>query len=140
MKDPAWANSRWTSNSLRAVHEFEDLYVFWKPGEFTIDRKKLEEKEWGEWGSRGIWNIKSVRANDSHEAMFPLELAERIIRLYSSAGDTILDPFMGSGTSALAAINTDRNYIGIEKEKAYAKLASERVRMSGSQTKLFSFS
>lgn len=137
VKDPTWANSRWTSNSLRAVHEFEDLYVFWKPGSHTIDRSKIAEKEWKEWGARGIWNIRSVRSNDSHEAMFPLELAQRIIKLYSTAGDTILDPFMGSGTSAIAAINTDRNYIGIEKELQYVTLAKERVHQKTSQAVLF---
>lgn len=127
IKDPAWANNKWTSNTLKAVHEYEDLYIFWKPGEYIINRTKLSDKEWREWGSRGGWYIRSVRANDCHEAMFPLELAERIIKLYSSEGDIILDPFMGSGTSAIASVNTDRNFIGIEKEKKYTDLANKRV-------------
>lgn len=139
VKDPSWANSRWTSNTLKAVHEYEDLYVFWKPGEYTIDRAKLDDKEWKEWGARGVWYIRSVRANDCHEAMFPLELAERIIRLYSTEGDVILDPFMGSGTSAIAALNTNRHFIGIEKEKAYVDLANERVGELLSQSKLLSY-
>lgn len=136
-KDPAWANSRWTTNTLKAVDEYEDLYVFWKPGQQVIDRTKLTQKEWKEWGLRGIWFINSVRANDDHEAKFPIQLAEQVIKLYSDAGDTILDPFMGSGTTAMAAINTGRKYIGIEKEEKYVALAKKRIEIFQEQQKLF---
>jgi len=128
IKDPSWANSQWTSNTLKAVSEFEDLYIFWKPGEYLIDRSKLSTQEWKEWGSRGVWYINSVRANDDHEAKFPEELATRIIRLFSAEGDLVLDPFMGSGTTAIAAIKTGRKYIGIEKESSYVKLAENRIK------------
>lgn len=126
-KDPTWANSRWTSNTLKAVSEYEDLYIFWKPGQQVIDRKKLTTKEWNEWGLRGIWYINSVRANKEHEAQFPAELAERVIRLYTDKGDIVLDPFMGSGTTAIAALKTGRQYIGIEKEKKYVNLANKKI-------------
>lgn len=127
VKDPSWANSQWTSNTLKAVNEYEDLYIFWKPGEYVIDKSKLSAQEWREWGLRGIWYINSVRANNDHEAKFPEELATRIIRLFSAEGDLILDPFMGSGTTAVAAIKTDRQYIGIEKELCYVNLAQARL-------------
>lgn len=136
VKDPTWANSRWTSNTLKAVHEYEDLYIFWKPGEYTIDRQKLDDKEWREWGARGVWYIRSVRANNCHEAMFPVELAERIIRLYSTEGDIVLDPFMGSGTTGVAALKTGRHYIGIDKEKDYVDLANKRAEEEFRQGKL----
>ncbi|MEA5620869.1 site-specific DNA-methyltransferase [Cronbergia sp. UHCC 0137] len=126
-KDPCWANSQWTTNSLKAVSEYEDLYIFWKPGEYVIDRSKLSNQEWKEWGSRGIWFINSVRVNNDHEAKFPEELATRIIRLFSAKGDLVIDPFMGSGTTAIAAIKTDRKYIGIEKELSYVTLAEKRI-------------
>ena len=74
-KDPCWANSRWHSNSYRAVDEFEHVYVFWKPGITEYDRERLDSEEWAIWGSRGVWNIPSVRRNDRHEAEFPEELA-----------------------------------------------------------------
>lgn len=135
-KDAAWANSRWTSNTLKAVDEYEDIYVFWRPGEQIIDRSKLAPEEWKDWGMRGIWFINSVRANDNHEAKFPLKLAERVIRLYSNPGDTVLDPFMGSGTTAIAAIGTDRKYIGIEKELNYVRLAELNIADSQRQKKL----
>src|SRR5690606_7282407 len=62
VKDPAWENSRWHSLSYRSVDEFEYIYVFWKPGITRVDRARLEPHEWAEWGSRGVWNIPSVRA------------------------------------------------------------------------------
>lgn len=135
-KDPAWANSKWTSNSLKAVSEYEDLYVFWKPGEMVIDRDKLQPKEWQEWGYRGIWFIDSVRANNDHEAKFPLKLAERVVRLFSSPGDVVLDPFLGSGTTAVAALRHDRKYIGFEKEPHYAALARKNIEHASAQPSL----
>lgn len=127
VKDPAWANSRWTSNSLKSVDEYEDLYVFWKPGQQVIDRKKLNSREWGEWGSRAVWYIGSVRANDDHEAKFPLELATRVVRLYSDRNDIVLDPFIGSGTTGVACVQNDRQFIGIEKEAEYVTMAQNNV-------------
>lgn len=126
-KDPSWANSKWTSNSYRSVDEFEYLYMFWKPGEMSINRKRLSSDEWKEWGSRAVWEFTSVRANDIHEAMFPIELPKRCIKLLTEEGDIVLDPFMGSGTTALACLETNRNYIGIDKELKYVELAKNRV-------------
>lgn len=136
VKDPAWANCKWTTNSLKSVDEYEDLFIFWKPGQQIIDRKKIRESEWKEWGSRAVWYIKSVRLNNDHEAKFPIELATRVIRLYTDKDDVVLDPFMGSGTTALACIKTNRNYIGIEKEKKYVELAKEYINKENSQLKL----
>ncbi|MBN2068880.1 MAG: site-specific DNA-methyltransferase [Opitutales bacterium] len=133
IKDPAWANSRWVSNTLKAVSETEDLYIFWKPGEYTIDRRKLSDSEWKEWGSRQTWFIDSVRKNDDHEAKFPIDLARRVIRLYSDKGDLILDPFVGSGTTAIAATELQRNYIGIDKEKKYVSLARRNIEIATQQ-------
>lgn len=127
IKDPAWANSRWTLNSYRAVDEFEYVYVFWKPGVTKIDRDRLSKEEWTEWGSRAVWNIRSVQRNDVHEAMFPLELPRRVIKLFSERGDTILDCYMGSGTTEIAALTEGRHYIGIEKEKEYVRLADKNM-------------
>ena len=126
-KDPAWANSKWTTNTLKAVSETEDLYVFWKPGEYTVNRNRLSEREWKEWGYRQVWEIASVRSNDIHPAMFPLKLAERVIRLYTDEGDVVLDPFLGSGTTALAALKNRRGYIGIELMKKYADIAKNAI-------------
>lgn len=126
-KDPAWANSKWTTNTLKAVSETEDLYIFWKPGEYVVNKNRLNENEWKEWGYRQIWDIPSVRSNDIHPAMFPIELAMRVIRLYTDKDEIVLDPFLGSGTTAIAALKTDREYIGIEKSEKYVRLAKKRI-------------
>lgn len=127
VKDAAWANSNWTTNSYRSVDEFEYVYIFWKPGITKVDRARLEKEEWAEWGSRAIWNIRSVQRNDDHEAKFPVELPRRVIKLLSDKGDTVLDCFMGSGTSAIAAIMEGRHYIGIDKEENYVQLAINSI-------------
>ena len=127
IKDAAWSNSNWTTNSYRAVDEFEYIYIFWKPGVTKIDRRRLSKEEWTNWGSRAIWTIRSVQRNDDHEAKFPLELPQRLIKLFSEPGDIILDCFMGSGTSAIAALSEKRHYIGIDKENKYVWLARKNV-------------
>ncbi len=127
VKDPAWENSRWASLSYRAVDEFEYLYFFWKPGITRVDRSRLTKDEWKHWGSRGVWTFASVRVNDDHEAKFPIELPWRTIRLLTDPGDVVLDCFMGSGTTACAAIREGRQYIGVEIQKHYVELARSRV-------------
>jgi DNA modification methylase len=128
VKDAAWENSRWASLSYRSVDEFEYLYFFWKPGITKFDRKRLSADEWKNWGSRAVWHIPSVRANDDHEAKFPVELPARVIRLLTDPGDIVLDCFMGSGTTAVAAIREHRRYIGIEILEKYVNLARQRAR------------
>ncbi|MGG4492894.1 DNA-methyltransferase [Brevibacillus reuszeri] len=130
VKDPAWANSQWHSSSYRAVSEFEHLYFFWKPGETVIDRNRLNKEEWSTWGSRGVWYIPSVRKNDDHVAKFPVELPKRLIKLLTEKNDIVLDCFMGSGTTAVAALETNRNYIGIDKEQKYVELANKNIEIA----------
>jgi len=140
VKDAAWANSNWTSNSYRAVDEFEYLYIFWKPGITKIDRNRLTKEEWTEWGSRAVWNMRSVQRNNDHEAKFPIELPRRAIKLFTEEGDIILDCFMGSGTTAIAAIMEGRHYIGIEKEKKYVQLSLKNIKKYQEETAQISLS
>jgi site-specific DNA-methyltransferase (adenine-specific) len=127
-KDPAWENSRWHTNSYRAVDEFEYIYIFWKPGITTVNRNRLSKEEWAEWGSRGVWSFPSVRANDNHEAKFPIELPRRVIRLLTDPGDTVLDCFIGSGTTAAAAIQEGRHFIGIDLMETHVREARRLAR------------
>ncbi len=136
VKDAAWQNSQWHTLSYRSVDEFEYIYILWKPGETIINRARLTSKEWVEWGSRGVWQFPSVRANDDHEAKFPLELPSRLIRLLTEPGDTVLDCFMGSGTTAVAATRLGRPYLGIELLPQYVELAKKNVEMEERQQRL----
>lgn len=74
-----------------------------------------------------VWEIKVGRQKE-HPAPFPLELVENCINLTTEEGDLVLDPFMGSGTSGVVCVNTKRNFIGIEMDKKYFDIASERIK------------
>lgn len=76
---------------------------------------------------RQIWTDVRGTSNPKHPAPYPLELAERLIRMFSFVGDTVLDPFMGSGTTNLACARWGRNSIGIELDTRYFELARKRV-------------
>ena len=75
-----------------------------------------------------IWNINPARAKKiGHPAPFPLELPQKFINLYSYKGDLILDPFLGSGTTSVAAKQLNRNYVGYEINKEYVDIANKRL-------------
>lgn len=127
LKDAAWENSKWHTISYRAVDEFEYLYIFWKPGVTKIDRSRLTKQEWINWGSRGVWEIRSVRSNADHDSKFPIELPKRAIKLLTEPDDVVLDCFIGSGTTAIAATSEGRKYIGIDKEEKSVKISNEAI-------------
>ena len=127
VKDAAWENSRWHTISYRSVDEFEYVYIFWKPGITKVDRSRLSKEEWINWGSRAVWKIPSVRSNADHDSKFPVELPRRVIKLLTEHDDIVLDCFMGSGTTAIAALSEGRRYIGIEKEKMSVEIALKAV-------------
>ena len=89
-------------------------------------------KQYGEFGIRyNVWDMPPVMSNierTGHPAQFPEQLAKDHILSWSNEGDVVLDPFMGSGTTAIACINTNRNYIGFEIDKHYCDIANERIR------------
>jgi DNA modification methylase len=75
------------------------------------------------------WNIAPERKMKEyrHPAMFPEKLVERLLKLFSFKNDIVLDPFMGSGTTAVACIKTNRKYIGFEISEEYCKMAEKRI-------------
>ena len=87
----------------------------------------LQRDEMDSW-MRPVWSdIRGASLRAGHPAPFPSELAERLIRMFSFAGDTILDPFAGSGSTAVAAIRTGRNSISVEIEEEYLNAATRRA-------------
>ena len=80
-----------------------------------------------EYNRTNIWHI-NPESSEEHPAVFPLDLADRVIRLYSMYGDTVLDPFAGSGTACLAAARLGRNSIGIDKSPKYCLAAKRRLK------------
>jgi modification methylase len=82
---------------------------------------------------RSFWtDVKGASTRTGHPAPYPVELAERLIRMFSFAGDTILDPFLGTGSTTMAAIRAGRNSIGNEIEPKYFKMACANVRIEAS--------
>jgi site-specific DNA-methyltransferase (adenine-specific) len=111
--------------------DYEFILIFKKPGNPPKVSKELKEKsklskeEWNEYFS-GHWNFSGERQT-KHLAMFPEELPRRLIKMFSFVGDTILDPFLGSGTTTLAAKNLNRNSIGYEINSQFSSIICEKV-------------
>src|SRR5262249_9669037 len=85
---------------------------------------KVEMQTW----LRSIWtDIRGASLRNGHPAPFPTVLAERLIKLFSFAGDTVLDPFAGTGSTAVAAINAGRNSISLEIEPSYVTMARRNI-------------
>jgi len=118
-----------TNPALRDVHEY--ILIFSK-GTFRREKvnnreSTITKEEFLEF-TKSIWDFPSVSARKiGHPAPFPVELPYRMIQLYTFAGEVILDPFMGSGQAAIAAIKTDRHYVGYEIDEVYLKLAESRI-------------
>lgn len=80
-----------------------------------------------EW-TKSVWTMNPESAKKiGHPAPFPIELPYRLIQLYTYKGDIILDPFMGAGTTAIAALKSERKFVGYDIDPEYVKLAEDRV-------------
>ena len=130
----AWGSFQSASNPiLRDVHEY--ILIFSK-GNYKRERDKNEKEfrhdniskeEFIEW-TKSIWTMNPERAKRiGHPAPFPEELPNRLIKLFSFTNDIVIDPFMGSGTTAIAAIKNSRNFVGYEINEEYINLANNRI-------------
>jgi site-specific DNA-methyltransferase (adenine-specific) len=126
----AWGSWKSATNPvLRDVHEY--ILVFSK-GSFQRKKSKAEKntitrEQFMEW-TKSVWTMNPESAKKvGHPAPFPVELPYRLIQLYTFEDDVILDPFMGSGTTAIAACESGRSYVGYEIDPAYIKIAEERL-------------
>jgi len=97
-----------------------------KPTEKQREESRIGKEDFQNWFSQ-IWEMPGASTKNGHPAPFPLDLATRLVKMFSFVGDVILDPFSGSGTTMLAAINTNRNSIGVETEEYYCHSTIQRL-------------
>ena len=113
-------------------NDIEFILMQRKPGGYrspTPQQRKLSrisKKDFPEW-FRQFWTM-SGASTRKHPAPFPLELASRLVRMFSFYGDTVLDPFVGTGTTMVAALRADRSSIGIDIDQEYCRMAAQRLK------------
>ncbi|HNV63188.1 MAG: site-specific DNA-methyltransferase [Candidatus Cloacimonas sp.] len=128
---PSTAWGSWMSATnpiLRDIHEY--ILIFSK-GDYDRNKKgkqsTIRKEDFIEW-TKSVWVMKAESAKKiGHPAPFPEELPYRLIQLYSFQDDIILDPFMGSGTTAISSLKSHRYFIGYEIEPAYIELCNRRI-------------
>ncbi len=121
----SWRSAK--SPRLRDIHEY--LLVFSK-GDFSRPDKGTSDISGDEFmaATLSVWQIPPESARKvGHPAPFPVALAERVIKLFSYVGDVVLDPFVGSGTTCVAAVKSGRHYVGYDVSAEYCALAVKRV-------------
>ncbi|HOZ46068.1 MAG TPA: site-specific DNA-methyltransferase [Candidatus Hydrogenedentes bacterium] len=96
-----------------------------KPTEEQRELSRIEKDDFHKWFQQ-FWTLSGASTKE-HPAPFPLELAYRLVRMFSFTGDTVLDPFAGTGTTMAAAMKCGRNSIGVEIEAKYARMAARRL-------------
>jgi len=111
--------------------DYEFILIFKKLGvspfvsKETKEESKMSKDEWNQYFN-GHWNFNGAK-QDKHLAMFPEELPKRLIKMFSFVGDNVLDPFLGSGTTTLAAKNLNRNSVGYEINNNYLPTIKEKI-------------
>jgi modification methylase len=119
--------------------DYEFILIFKKQGttkpvsQAIREKSKMTTEEWNQYFS-GHWNFAGEK-QDKHLAMFPEELPKRLVKMFTFVGDTVLDPFLGSGTTTLAAKNLSRNSVGYEINGDFLPTIKERI---GCSQNLFS--
>ncbi len=119
-----------TNPTLRDVHEYIMVYSKGKFRRENPQNRKatISNSQFLEW-TKSVWTFSAESARKvGHPAPFPVELPFRLIQLYTFEGDIVLDPFMGSGQTAIAAVKSGRHYVGYETEDRYVEMAERRIR------------
>jgi len=113
--------------------DYEFILLFKKLGKASNDvskeikeKSKLSNEEWRKYFT-GHWNFAGEKQNGGHIAMFPEELPKRLIKMFSFIGETVLDPFLGSGTTTKVAENLGRNSVGYEINKDYLPIIKQKI-------------
>jgi len=126
----AWGS--WMSASNPVLRDFHEYILVFSKESYSKNKKQekrdtIERDEFIQW-TKSIWTFPAVNAKKiGHPAPFPVELPHRLIKLYSYEGDVVLDPFCGSGTTCIAAIQNNRKYIGYDIKEEYIELAEKRI-------------
>jgi site-specific DNA-methyltransferase (adenine-specific) len=111
----------------------ETVVMLRKPGGYRKPTPEMEELsriskvDYAKWFSP-VWSDIRGASTRHHPAPYPLELASRLIKMFSFVGDSVLDPFVGTGTTVVAAIQAGRNGIGVDIEPAYLTMADRRIK------------
>lgn len=120
--------------NIFSTYPYEWITIFAKAGKRKPvsmeikEKSKLTTEEWQKWAINSIWEMQPAKAkSENHPAPFPIELPRRLIKLYSFYGDTVLDPFAGSGTTLQAALELGRQAIGFELNPEYIPLIKKKV-------------
>ncbi len=114
-------------------NDIEYILMLRKPGGYRSPSEeqrqlsKISKEDFHKW-FRQIWSDVPGTHSKDHPAPFPLELAGRLVKMFSFVGDTVVDPFMGTGTTLLAAIHNERNGIGVEIDPSYFKIAQRNIK------------
>lgn len=109
----------------RPTRSHEYVFLFSKSERYLYDPQAVRGPN--DRNLRTVWDINTRAQKDPHVAMFPPELVERCIALGSAEGDVVLDPFVGSGTTGLVALDMRRRFVGIELNPRYVELARQRL-------------
>lgn len=120
--------------NIFSTYPYEWITVFSKQGKRPKvakeikEKSKLTTKEWQDWAINSIWEMQPASAKrEKHPAPFPDEMPKRLIKLHSFYGDTVLDPFLGTGTTAKVALELGRKAIGYELNKEYEPLITKKL-------------
>lgn len=126
----AWGS--WMSASNPVLRDYHEYILVFSKESYSKNKSQqkhdtIEKDDFINW-TKSIWTFPAVNAKKiGHPAPFPIELPHRLINLYSYEGDVVLDPFCGSGTTCIAAVQNNRKYIGYEINENYVKLSQDRI-------------
>ena len=126
----AWGS--WLSASNPVLRDTHEYILIFSKGDYSRQKKykdsTINKDEFLSF-TKSVWSFPAESAKRvNHPAPFPIELPERLIKLYTFCDDVVLDPFMGSGSTALAAIKNNRYYIGYDNNADYVKITEDRIK------------
>lgn len=138
---PSTAWGSWLSAANPVLRDIHEYILIYSKDTFTRQTNKKEntirKEDFLEW-TKSVWTFPAVSAKKvGHPAPFPEELPHRLIQLYTLKNDVVLDPFVGSGSTCIAALKDKRNYIGYDIDPSYIKLAKQKISKYKNQLSIF---